>query len=133
MKHLNVFNSVSEYNSKKDSLKKPYVTYIAENKGLDMNDNVKRGAINNQDKSIDITENGSIELFADGGYTGLGKVIVNTNVTSGGGVVPTPVSSGAITFRDYDGTPLYSFTKDAFLALTELPELPTQKGLICQE
>lgn len=85
MKHLNVFNSVSEYNSKKDSLKKPYVTYIAENKGLDMNDNVKRVAINNQDKSVDITENGSIELFADGGYTGLGKVIVNTNVASGGG------------------------------------------------
>lgn len=85
MKHLNIFNSVSEYNSKKDFLKKPYVTYITENKGLDMNDNVKRVAINNQDKSIDITKNGSIELFADGGYTGLGKVIVNTNVASGGG------------------------------------------------
>jgi hypothetical protein len=50
-----------------------------------MNDNVKRVAINNQDKSVDITENGSIELFADGDYTGLGKVTINTNVTSGGG------------------------------------------------
>jgi hypothetical protein len=85
MKHLNVFNSVSEYNNKKDYLQKPYVTYIAENKGIDMNDNVKRVAINNQDKSVDITENGSIELFADSDYTGLGKVIVNTNVASGGG------------------------------------------------
>lgn len=50
-----------------------------------MNDNVQRVSINNQDKSINITENGSIELFADGGYTGLGKVVVNTNVASGGG------------------------------------------------
>lgn len=129
MKHLNVFNSVSEYNNKKDSLKKPYVTYIAENKGLDMNDNVKRVAINNQDKSVDITENGSIELFADGGYTGLGKVIVNTNVASG----DTPSSHGSdVNFRDCDGTLLYSYSKDQFLALTELPPLPTREGLICQ-
>ena len=85
MRHLKVFNSVSEYNAQKDFLQKPYVTYITENKGIDMNDSVQRVSINNQDKSINITENGSIELFADGGYTGLGKVIVNTNVASGGG------------------------------------------------
>jgi hypothetical protein len=85
MRHLKVFNSVSEYNAQKDFLQKPYVTYITENKGIDMNDSVQRVSINNQDKSINITENGSVELFADGGYTGLGKVIVNTNVASGGG------------------------------------------------
>lgn len=36
-------------------------------------------------------------------------------------------------FYDYDGTLLYSYTKEEALALTELPPLPTQPGLICQE
>lgn len=36
-------------------------------------------------------------------------------------------------FYDYDGTLLYSYTKEEALALTELPPLPTQHGLICQE
>ena len=45
---------------------------------------IKRGeggeTINNQDKSVDITENGTTEVVADGGYTGLGKVTINTEV-----------------------------------------------------
>jgi surface protein len=36
--------------------------------------------INNQDKVVDITENGTTEVVADGGYTGLGKVTINTEV-----------------------------------------------------
>ena len=132
MKHLNVFNSVSEYNSKKDHLQKPYVTYITENKGIDMNDNVKRVTINNQNKSVDIKQNGSIELVADGGYTGLGKVTINTNVASGGGGV-VGIPRKAVNFIDCDGTTLHSYTKEEFLALSQLPELPTRQGLICQE
>lgn len=50
---------------------------------------------------------------------------------SGGGSVS--VSQKAVNFRDYDGTVLHSYTKDEALALTALPELPTQPGLICQE
>lgn len=46
----------------------------------------------------------------------------------GGGVL-----AGAVNFRDYDGTILHSFSKDEFLALEALPELPTQAGLVCQE
>lgn len=46
-------------------------------------------------------------------------------------VVEAPFND--VNFRDYDGTILYSYSKDEFLALTELPPLPTQKGLICQE
>ena len=42
-------------------------------------------------------------------------------------------SAKAVNFRDYDGTVLYSYTKDEFLALKELPALPKQEGLICQE
>ena len=36
--------------------------------------------INNQDKTVEITENGSTEVVADSGYTGLGKVSVKTNI-----------------------------------------------------
>ena len=47
---------------------------------------IKRGeggggvTINNQDKVVDITENGTTEVVADGGYTGLGKVTINIEV-----------------------------------------------------
>lgn len=41
--------------------------------------------INNQSKSVDIVENGTTEIVADSGYTGLGKVSVNVNVPSSGG------------------------------------------------
>lgn len=37
-----------------------------------------------------------------------------------------------VTFYDYDGTVLYGFSKDGFLLLEEMPELPTQDGLVCQ-
>ena len=51
---------------------------------------IKRGegggaTINNQDKVVDITKNGTTEVVADGGYTGLGKVTINTEVSGGGG------------------------------------------------
>lgn len=39
--------------------------------------------INNQDKVVDITENGTTEVVADGGFTGLGKVTINTEVSRG--------------------------------------------------
>ena len=41
--------------------------------------------INNQDKSVDIVENGTTEVTADAGFTGLGKVTVNVDVPSSGG------------------------------------------------
>ena len=37
-----------------------------------------------------------------------------------------------VNFYDYDGTLLHSYTVEEAQALSELPELPTQKGLICQ-
>lgn len=51
--------------------------------------------------------------------------------TGGGG--GAAVSANDVNFRDYDGTILHSYSKDEFLALSELPALPTQQGLICQE
>lgn len=50
----------------------------------------------------------------------------------GGGGDGAVVTEKDVNFRDYDGTILHSFTKAQFLAMTELPELPTQAGLICQ-
>lgn len=55
---------------------------------LDGNVIIKKGGgitINNQEKSVDITENGTTEVVADSGFTGLGKVTINTNVASSGG------------------------------------------------
>ena len=70
------------------------------------------GAINPQDFSSEIA---SIE--SGGG--------------SGGGSI-TPASVSDVNFYDYDGTILYSYTKEQFLALSAMPELPTREGLICQ-
>lgn len=55
------------------------------------------------------------------------------SIQSGGGGGAVTVSAKAINFRDCDGVILHSYTKDEFLALTELPPLPTREGLICQE
>lgn len=41
----------------------------------------------------------------------------------GGGAMAT-ASVKDVNFRDYDGTCLYSYTKEEFLALSVLPELP---------
>ena len=53
------------------------------------------------------------------------------NTPGGGGDTPSPHGSD-VNFRDCDGTLLYSYSKDQFLALTELPSLPIREGLICQ-
>lgn len=54
------------------------------------------------------------------------------NLPSGGDTNPT-ANKNDVTFYDYDGTIRYSYTAEEFLALTEMPPLPKQKGLICQE
>lgn len=51
------------------------------------------------------------------------------NIPTGGGSSATPKD---INFYDYDGTLLHSWTLDELANKTELPELPTQEGLICQ-
>lgn len=55
-----------------------------------------------------------------------------TNLSSEGSDVNPIAKKNDVTFYDYDGTILHSFSKDEFLALNELPSLPTQQGLTCQ-
>lgn len=48
----------------------------------------------------------------------------------GGGT--SSVAEKDVNFYDYDGTLLHAYTVEEAQALTELPPLPTQKGLVCQ-
>ena len=63
---------------------------------------------------------------ASGGNAGGGNA--GGGESGGGGAV----AKKDVNFYDYDGTLLYSYTKGQFLMLSQLPELPTQAGLICQ-
>ena len=78
-------------------------------------------------KSAIIDKGGTIE----GNLTTYASAIAS--LPSGGGDVNPTASKNDVTFYDYDGTIRYSYTAEEFLALTEMPPLPTQKGLICQE
>ena len=55
------------------------------------------------------------------------------SIQTGGGVGSTaPVSANDVTFYDYDGSIVASYTLAQAKALTELPALPTHDGLACQ-
>lgn len=52
--------------------------------------------------------------------------------SGGGGDVNPSAQAGDVNFIDYNGTILHSFGKDDFLGLSDMPELPSKEGLICQ-
>ena len=56
------------------------------------------------------------------------------DVSGGGGGGETPASAkwDDVTFIDYDGSVLYSYSLAEVQALTGLPELPAHDGLVCQ-
>ena len=62
------------------------------------------------------------------------KIVANDFASEIGSieVAEGPISKD-VDFIDYDGTLLYSYTLDEIQNMTELPPLPTQEGLICQE
>jgi hypothetical protein len=86
-----------------------------------------------QEKIIDITVNGTRELVPDEGKV-LNKVTVNVDVASSGGSVVS-VEEKDVTFIDYDGTYVASYTLEEVATLTELPPAPdhTDIGLTFQE
>ena len=50
----------------------------------------------------------------------------------GGGETPASANWNDVTFIDYDGSVLYSYTLAEVQSLTELPALPPHDGLVCQ-
>ena len=74
-------------------------------------------------EELTVTENGEY-IPPKVGYS---KVIVD--VASSGEAV---TDKYYVNFYDYEGTLLYSYSKDEVEALTELPPLPEHEGLICQ-
>ena len=86
-----------------------------------------------KNKAVTITENGTATITPDDGYDALKKVDVTVNVASGGGGSATPSAKwDDVTFIDYNGSVLYSYTLAEAQALTELPALPSHDGLVCQ-
>ena len=72
-----------------------------------------------------ITENGTYNASSDG-YDGYSQVTVSV---SGGG---DQAEIDDVTFIDYDGTILYSYSKSDFLALSAMPPNPSHAGLTAQ-
>lgn len=75
-------------------------------------------------ESLNVDTNGTYTASEGHAYS---PVVVNV---SGGGTTIVPEKD--VTFYDYDGTPLYSYTAQEALALTELPANPTHDGLTSQ-
>lgn len=73
-----------------------------------------------------ITQNGTYNASSDNadGYSQ-----VTVNVEGGGTVEPEEKD---VNFYDYDGTRVYSYTKNEFLELNDMPENPTHTGLTAQ-
>ena len=73
-------------------------------------------------------------IRAKSGVSGLlsidGMKTAVDSIQTGGTVASTREKD--VNFIDYDGTILYSYTLSEAQALTELPELPSNDGLICQ-
>ena len=61
-----------------------------------------------------------------------GSVITGNMEAGGGGETSPSAKWNDVTFIDYDGSVLYSYSLAEAQALTALPELPSHDGLVCQ-
>ena len=75
---------------------------------------------------LTISENGT--YTAPDGVDGYSPVTVDVKGSGGG----SAVDKKDVTFYDYDGSILYSYTLEDAQSLTELPKLPEHNGLVCQ-
>lgn len=91
--------------------------------------NVPSSSKEEQSKSVSITENGTTTIKPDTGKV-LSSVDVTVNVPTSGGV--TPGQPGDITFYDFDGTVVTSWSLTELASKSSLPTLPSHQGLVCQ-
>ena len=61
-----------------------------------------------------------------------GFVSAISSIQTGGGGTASSAKWNDVTFIDYDGSVLYSYSLAEAQALTELPALPSHDGLVCQ-
>lgn len=81
-----------------------------------------------ENKTIVITSNGTIEVTPDTEYDAMTKVTVTTNVVSGGGS-----DAGGVSFIDYDGTVVEIWALSDLTNKTELPTPPAHDRLVFQQ
>lgn len=72
-----------------------------------------------------VVPTGTINITQNGIHDVTNYASADVNIAGSGG-------EKTVFFYDYDGTELYSYTKDAFLALTSMPNNPTHAGLVSQ-
>ena len=63
---------------------------------------------------------------------GMAALIDSIQTGGGGGETPPSANWNDVTFIDYDGSVLYSYSLAEAQALTALPTLPSHDGLVCQ-
>ena len=66
-------------------------------------------------------------VFPDGFVSAISAI-----QTGGGGGTAPSAKWNDVTFIDYDGSVLYSYSLEEAQTLTGLPALPTHDGLVCQ-
>ena len=90
------------------------------------------------DRIITAVGNAYSKVSEKGGTVPASQTVANlaTAIDSipagGGGEMPVSAKWNDVTFIDYDGSVLYSYSLAEAQALTELPALPSHNGLVCQ-
>ena len=90
------------------------------------------------DRIITAVGNAYSKVSEKGGTVPASQTVANlaTAIDSipagGGGETPASAKWDDVTFIDYDGSVLYSYTLAEAQALTDLPTLPSHDGLVCQ-
>ena len=90
------------------------------------------------DRIITAVGNAYSKVSEKGGTVPASQTVANlaTAIDSipagGGGETPSSAKWDDVTFIDYDGSVLYSYSLAEAQALTELPALPSHDGLVCQ-
>ena len=90
------------------------------------------------DRIITAVGNAYSKILEKGGTVPAFQTVANlaTAIDSipagGGGETPESAKWNDVTFIDYDGSVLYSYSLAEAQALTELPALPSHGGLVCQ-